>query len=73
MSRARKRSHGLTFFDLPGKIYAVLLNPKGAKTATGGFVSPRKGGDKMPITITFHIFGFTVTIRIKGRNRHSAQ
>ena len=25
----------------------------------------------MPITITFHIFGFTVTIRIKGRNRHS--
>ena len=27
----------------------------------------------MPITITFHIFGFTVTIRIKGRNRHSAQ
>ena len=36
-------------------------------------VSPRKGGDKMPITITFHIFGFTVTIRIKGRNRHSGQ
>ena len=27
----------------------------------------------MPITITFHIFGFTVTIRIKGRNRHSGQ
>ena len=27
LSRARKRSHGLTFFDLPGKIYAVLLNP----------------------------------------------
>ena len=23
----------------------------------------------MPITITFHIFGFTVTIRINGRNR----
>ncbi|EOS55143.1 hypothetical protein C814_03319, partial [Anaerotruncus sp. G3(2012)] len=26
----------------------------------------------MPITITLHIFGYTVTIRIKGRNRHSA-
>ena len=27
----------------------------------------------MPITITLHIFGYTVTIRIKGRNRHSAK
>ena len=27
----------------------------------------------MPITITFHIFGLTITIRINGRNRHSAQ
>ena len=24
----------------------------------------------MPITITLHIFGYTVTIRIKGENRH---
>ena len=27
----------------------------------------------MPITITLHIFGYTVTVRIKGRNRHSAK
>ena len=27
----------------------------------------------MPITLTFHIFGLTVTIRINGRNRHSAK
>ncbi len=28
---------------------------------------------RMPITITLHIFGYTVTIRIKGRDRHSAK
>ena len=33
---------------------------------------PGKGGEAMPITITLHIFGFTVTIRIKGKNRHRA-
>ena len=27
----------------------------------------------MPITLTFHIFGLTVTIRINGRNRHSGK
>ena len=32
-----------------------------------------KGGMYMPITITFHLFGFTVTIRITCRNRHSAK
>ena len=33
----------------------------------------RKEVRPMPITITLHIFGYTVTIRIKGRNRHSAK
>ena len=53
----------------------VLLNPKGAKTATGGSFSGIlcKGGVPMPITLTFHIFGLTVTIRINGRNRHSGK
>lgn len=36
-------------------------------------VSSDKEVRDMPITITFHIFGFTVTVRIKGRNRHSAK
>lgn len=27
----------------------------------------------VPITITFHIFGCTVTIRIKAKNRHSGK
>ena len=36
-----------------------------------GYSNP-KGGEYMPITITFHPFGFTVTIKIvKKYNRHS--
>ncbi len=31
----------------------------------------RQGGTEMPITLTFHIFGYTVTITVKSRNRHS--
>jgi len=27
----------------------------------------------MPITLTFHVFGFTVTVRVKSDNRHSAK
>lgn len=30
----------------------------------------RKGVRLVPIIITLHILGFTVTVRIKGRNRH---
>ena len=25
----------------------------------------RKGGDSMPLTITFHVFGYVFTIRVK--------
>ena len=32
-----------------------------------------KGGEKMPITLTFHVFGLTFTIRIKKQNRHLCQ
>ena len=30
-------------------------------------------GVAMPITLTFHIFGYTVTITVKSRDRHSAK
>ena len=35
----------------------------------------RKEVKLMPITLTFHLFGFTVTVRIKTKsnNRHSAK
>jgi hypothetical protein len=35
----------------------------------------RKEVELMPITLTFHVFGLTVTVRIKTKsnNRHSAQ
>jgi len=39
-----------------------------------GHHTPR-GGDGMPITITLHVFGFTITVRVnrKSDNRHSAK
>lgn len=32
-----------------------------------------KGSEPMPITLTFHVLFWTVTIRVKSRNRHSAK
>ena len=41
-------------------------------TTAGGLAhTTRKGGDLMPLTITFHIFGYVVTIRVKCETRHS--
>jgi len=31
-----------------------------------------KGGEQMPITLTFHFFGFVITVRVKSKNRHRA-
>ena len=44
-----------------------------AKVKKGGSATSPKGGVAMPITLTFHIFGYTVTITVKSRNRHSAK
>lgn len=35
-----------------------------------GYSNP-KGGGEMPMTFTFHVYGFTVTVRVKRDNRHS--
>ena len=45
----------------------------GAARTAGGWSHLREEVVDMPITITLHIFGYTVTIRIKGENRHSAK
>ena len=29
-----------------------------------------KGGESMPITLTFHVLGFTITVTVKSKNRH---
>lgn len=28
---------------------------------------------EMPITVTFHVFGFTITVTVKKQNRHPAR
>ena len=33
----------------------------------------RKEVIAMPITVTFHVFGLTITITVKSNNRHSAK
>ena len=33
----------------------------------------RKGVRLMPITLTLHIFGFVITIKVKSKNRHSGK
>ena len=45
----------------------------GAARTAGSWSHLREEVVDMPITITLHIFGYTVTIRIKGENRHSAK
>ena len=45
----------------------------GAARTAGGWSHLREEVVDMPITITLHIFGYTVTIRIKGETRHSAK
>ena len=32
-----------------------------------------KGGVSMPVRLTFHMFGYTVTIKVKKDNRHTAR
>ena len=42
-------------------------------TTAGGWPHFPRGGETMPITLTFHVFGLTVTITVKSKNRHSAK
>ena len=54
---------------------------KSVRKGTGGIhesvkrlaIILRKGVKLMPITLTFHVFGYTITVRIKTKsdNRHS--
>ena len=42
----------------------------GAAQEAGGWSHHPKGVRLVPITLTFHIFGYVVTIRVKSENRH---
>ncbi len=60
----------MTGFDKRGKISIG----RGQRTITaGGWPQLPKGGEAMPITVTFHIFGYVVTIKVKSENRHPAR
>ena len=65
----------LTDTDEIGKIKLVSRETPGPQHSDGrfGLLLSERGDVPMPITLTFHIFGLTVTIRINGRNRHSGK
>lgn len=63
----------MTGSGVSAKMKAPPKGPKGRCATAGGWPHHPKGGEAVPITITLHILGYTVTIRIKGRNRHSAK
>ncbi|MFR6394310.1 MAG: NAD(+) synthase [Oscillospiraceae bacterium] len=56
-------------FLLTNFLILIIISTGTARTA-GGWSHLRKEVVDMPITITLHIFGYTVMIRIKGENRH---
>ena len=64
LRRARHSHAALTEYAELGKMRS------GAARTAGGWSHLREEVVDMPITITLHIFGYTVTIRIKGENRH---
>ena len=56
------------------KLFPGCYDKGGAVVITvGGWLRFPKGGVHMPITLTFHIREWTVTIQVKSRNRHSAK
>ena len=61
------RIHGDVYVRFRGR-YAETCRRKAVRHCTYGRrfgLSLPKGGEKMPITLTFHLFGLTFTLRIK--------
>jgi hypothetical protein len=56
-------------FDLYFAGFYVMVSSGAAKAAGGSSHTP-KGGDILPITLTFHILRWTVTIHVKSKDRH---
>lgn len=73
LSIAQANGQGCRFSDLSCFMSkAMILYPWHCTTA-GGWLHHPRGGEAMPITLTIHILGYTVTIRVKKQNRHSAK
>ena len=71
LSRGRGHQKELTNVPESGRISMSPGTGRGAAQfhkAVGEY--PPKGGESMPVTITFHWCGLTITVRIKRDNRH---
>lgn len=52
----------------------VIISRRGAERPVDVRLAPTEAErrrDDMPLTITLHVFGFTITVRVKYNNRHS--
>lgn len=75
---ARKRNKPRKFLQSFARrvIVSLVLLRKYQGAAQNGrrLATPsRKGVERMPITITFHVFTYTITITVKSKSRHSAK
>ena len=63
----------LTKNDLPDKIKMPSDGGGALRIQRVVGHSSMRGGDEMPMTFTFHWYGFTITIRVKRDSRHPAR
>ena len=65
------------FIDFCPQLWDTVPSPSaeglGAARRQAVCHTTREGGEVMPITLTFHVLNWTITIRVKSRNRHSAK
>ena len=63
--------------DICGNMWDTVFGASdgalGAAQRQAVYHTTLKGVMVMPITLTFHVLYWTVTIRVKSRNRHSAK
>ncbi len=69
MKKCFRAAHGSIFLLKSAENYvmlSLLLKGGGAlQTTAGGSALTSEGGEYVPITLTFHLFGLTFTIRVK--------
>ena len=51
----------------------VLLRKYQGAAQNGRRLATPSRVERMPITITFHVFTYTITITVKSKSRHSAK
>ena len=54
-------------------VFGTSFEVPGAAQRQAVYHTTQKGVMVMPITLTFHVLNWTITIKVKSRNRHSGK